>query len=130
MGRFTPILFSLFLIYAGAADALGSCLGDDHHHESDHSNSHRLVSHDHSEQPLWPVIHCPLEKRVGPALQTAQSELTRPDKMTSVRASFLPLSATAALRNNLWLEALFKRILTFTLPYDLARHLSLSILQI
>jgi hypothetical protein len=128
MKRFTLILFSLFLIYAGAADAMGSCLGDGHH-ESHRSDSHGLVGHDHLEEPVWPVIHCPLEKRVGPAIQTAQSHLTRPDKMTPVRVSFLPL-ASAAFRNSLWLEALFRRILTFSLPYDLARHLLLSVLQI
>ena len=79
----------------------------------------------------WPIIHCPTaEKRLGPALRVASANLNRFDQVTSVHASVLPERASPASRNNLWLEALFKRILAFSLPNDLARHLFLSILQI
>ena len=78
-----------------------------------------------------PFIHCPTaEQRLGPALQVASANLNRFDLVTSVHASFVPEPASPASRNNLWLEALFKRILAFSLPNDLARHLFLSILQI
>jgi len=41
-----------------------------------------------------------------------------------------PYAVSATPRNDLWLEAVFKSIVTFSSPIDLARHLFLSILQI
>jgi hypothetical protein len=67
---------------------------------------------------------------VGPALLVASPNLNRFDLVTSIHASFLPEPASPVFRNSVWLEALFKRILTFSLPNDLTRHLFLSILQI
>jgi hypothetical protein len=134
MKRFTVILFSFFLLYAGAVQALRPCLGDDRHHDHpighDHSDSHASVNHDHSTDPSWPVIHCPLAEKVGPAIQVASAKLNHSDKVTLVHASVLSPTASFAFRNSLWLEALFKRIFTFSLPHDLARHLLLSVLRI
>jgi hypothetical protein len=134
MRRFTVILFSLFLLYAEAAQALGPCLGDDRHHDhpfkGDHSASHGSVTHDHSVDVSWPIIHCPPEERLGPAIQAGSAQLTHPDKVMWVHPSFLTATASFAFSNSLWLEALFKRILTFSLPHDLARYLLLSTLQI
>jgi hypothetical protein len=134
MRRFTVILFSFFLLYAGAAQALGPCLDDDGHHDhpfkGHHSDSHGSLNHDHSADPSWPVIHCPLEEKLGPAIQVAPPKLGHLDKVTSLHAPFLPEKASSTFKNSLWLEALFKRILTFSLPDDLARHLFLSVLQI
>jgi hypothetical protein len=78
-----------------------------------------------------PIIHCPTaEQRLGPALQVASPNLNRFDLVTSIHTSLLPEPGSPVFRNSLWLEALFKRILAFSLPNDLARHLFLSILQI
>jgi hypothetical protein len=78
-----------------------------------------------------PVIHCTLRiHQVGPAVQVASAGILRSDKSLALHAAFLPDAVAAVLRNDLWLEALFKKILTFSLPNDLSRHLFLSILQI
>jgi hypothetical protein len=135
MGRLAASLVCFFLVYAGAAQALGACLihdgHSDHQFEGHHFDSGISAAHDHSQSPSWPIIHCPTaEQRLGPALQVASAKLSRLDQVTSAYASFLPEPASPVFRNGLWLEALFKRILTFSLPNDLARHLFLSILQI
>jgi len=57
-------------------------------------------------------------------------EIPRSDKGVALDMVFLPYAVSATLRNDLWLEAVFKRSGTFSLPIDLARHLLLSILQI
>src|SRR4029453_16138364 len=135
MRKITAILFSFFLVYAGAAEALKGCLShedhSDHHFEGHHSDSGISAAHDHSRSPSWPIIHCTtMEQRLGPALQVASANLNRLDQITSVHASFLREPASPASRNNIWREALFKIILTFSFPNDLARHLFLSVLQI
>jgi len=135
MRAIAAILFSFFLVYAGATEALEGCLshdGDsDHHFEGHHSDSGISASHDHSQSPSWPIIHCPSsEQRLGPALQVSSANLNRFDRVTSVHVSFVTEPASSAFRNSLWREALFKRTLAFSLPNDLARHLFLSVLQI
>lgn len=132
MRRLTASLICFFLVYAGAVQALGACLShdnhSDHHLEAHHSDSGVSVTYDHSS---WPIIHCPTaEQQLGPALQVASANLYRFDRVASVHASVVPETGFSVSRNNLWLEALFKRILGFSLPNDLARHLFLSILQI
>ena len=136
MRKVTAILFSFFLVYAGAAEAFKGCLSHedhfDHHHyfEGHHSDSGIQVIHDHSPSPSWPIIHCPAGEQLGPALQVASVNLNRSDLVTSVLTPFFQESASPVSRNSLWREALFKRILAFSLPNDLARHLFLSVLQI
>jgi hypothetical protein len=135
MRKITAILFSDFLVYAEAAEALKGCLShEDHSHhdfEGHHSDSSVSVTHDNSQSSSWPIIHCPIQEQgLGPALHVASANLSRLDQITSVQASFLPETVSPTSRNNLWREALFKRILTFSLPNDLARHLFLSVLQI
>jgi hypothetical protein len=136
MRKITAILFSFFLVYAGAAEALKGCLThEDHsdhlHLEGHHSDSGLSVTHDHSRSPSLPIIHCAtMEQRLGPGLHVASAKLIRLDQITSIHVSFLREPASPVSRNSLWREALFKRILTFSLPNDLARHLFLSVLQI
>jgi hypothetical protein len=135
MRKITAIVFSFFLVYAGAAEALIGCLShedhSDHHFEGHHSDSGISAAYDHSRNSAWPIIHCPTaEERLGPALHVASANLNRFDQITSVHASFLWEPASPASRNSLWQEALFKRILTFSLPNDLSRHLFLSVFQI
>jgi hypothetical protein len=135
MRRLAASLVCFFLIYAGAAHAFIACLGHDghfdHHFEGHHSDSGISAPHDRSRSPGWPIIHCPTaEQRLGPALQVSSLNFYRSDLVTSVHPSFLSEPVSPACRNSLWRDALFKRILAFSLPNDLARHLFLSVLQI
>jgi hypothetical protein len=136
MRKITAILFSFFLVYAGAAEALKGCLTHedhfDHHHSAGHhADSDISLTHDHSRSPSLPIIHCAtMEQRLGPGLQVASAKLIRLDQITSIHVSFLQEPASPVSRNSLWREALFKTALTFSLPNDLARHLFLSVLQI
>jgi hypothetical protein len=135
MRRIAAILFSFFLVYAGVAYASEACLHHNGHShdafQSHHAEHQALAKHDHSPSPSQPIIHCPrVEKRLGPALPVASPKLERLHQVTLVRTLSLPSAAPPTFRNSLWLEALFKRTLTFSLPNDFARHLFLSILQI
>jgi hypothetical protein len=136
MRKTTVILLSFFLVCAGAIDVLKSCPthadnSDHHHFEAHHSDSVTAVTHDHSQSSSWPIIHCAIpEQGPGPGLQVSSANLSRLDQITTVHASFLRETVSPTPRNNLWREAVFKRILTFSLPNDLARHLFLSVLQI
>jgi hypothetical protein len=67
---------------------------------------------------------------VGPAARLASAEIPRSDKGVAIYMVSLRDPVSAMLRNNLWLEAVFKRIVTVSVPIDLARHLFLSVFQI
>ena len=135
MRKLSVIFLSLFLTYAGVAWALEACLR--HHGHSDHSafenrsDIHAQVGHDHSQDPSLPIIHCTsVTHQVGPAARIASAEIPRLDKGVALDLVSFPYTVPATLRNDLWLEAVFKRIVTFSSPIDLARRLFLSILQI
>ena len=128
-------MLSLFLVYAGAVHALEACLSYDghfdHEFESHHSDSGIALSHDRPRSPSGPIIHCPsAKKRLGPTLQVPSLKLSRLNEATWVHVPVLREVAFLTFRNGLWLEALFRRSLVFSLPSDLLRHLFLSILQI
>jgi hypothetical protein len=134
MKRFRIILLSLFVIYGGAAWALEACLGHDGHSDlitPEHRfYSDALLAHDDSQNRSAPVIHCASENQeVGPAVRIASTTIPRPDKASPLHMASFP-DAVSALRNDLWLDAVFRRIVTISLPVDLARHLFLSVLQI
>ena len=129
------IFLSLLIGYAGVAEAMEACLGHDPHpvHASleHHSDSEASASHHGSPAPSVPVIHCILvSQQVGPAVRVASAEFPRSDKVIPLDIASLPGALSAVLSNDLWLKALFKRIVTFSLPNHLARHLFLSVLQI
>jgi hypothetical protein len=135
MKRVATILFSLVLVYGGVAWTLGKCLS----HESQHGHSieHR-ESHTHdatilndSRHSSALVIHCPrAEMRIGPAAQSGPSHLGRWNGVTTVHAHSFYKPASPTFRSSLWMDAVFRRIVTISLPIDLARHLFLSVLQI
>ena len=103
----------------------------DHRVTKDQHNSEALSHHTHSEDQSVPVIHCTLLiHQVGPAVQVAATEIPRLDKGVALHMISLPDAVTVVVRNNLWLEAVFKRIVTSSLPIDFARYLFLSVLQI
>lgn len=133
--RLSVIFLSLFLTYAGAAWALEGCLRLDGHSDrsafENRSDLHESIGHDHSPDPSLPIIHCTsVTHQVGPAARIASAEILRSDRGAAVAVVSFPYSVSATLRNDLWLEAVFKRIVSFSLPIDLARRLFLSILQI
>lgn len=133
--RSSVIFLSLFLTYAGVAWALEACLRHDGHSDhstfENHSDSHSSVVHDHSQAPSLPIIHCTsVTQQVGPVTRVASAEILRSDKGVALDMVSFPYTVSATRRNDLWLEAVFKRIVTFPLPIDLARRLFLSIFQI
>ena len=139
MRRLSAIFLSFVLVYAGAAYALAACLVNHRDHEQPAShevgessvNHHTMTETSSSENSSAPVIHCtPLNQQVGATARTASFELTRSDRIIPLHAASFPEPRSPVLKNDLWLEALFKKILTFSLPNNLSRHLFLSILQI
>jgi hypothetical protein len=133
--KLSIIFLSLFLTYSGVAWALEACLRHDGH--SDHStfenrsDFHGQGVHDHSQDPSLPRIHCPpVTHQMGPVARIASAEILRLDKGAAAAMVSFPYTVSATLRNDLWLEAVFKRIVSVSLPIDLARRLFLSILQI
>jgi hypothetical protein len=67
---------------------------------------------------------------VGPAARIASAEIPRSDKGVAAAMVSFTYTVSATLRNDLWLDAVFRRIVTISLPIDRARHLFLSVLQI
>jgi len=135
MRKLSVVCLSLFLTYAGVAWALEACLRHDGHSDhstfENHSDAHSSVGHDHSPDSSPPIIHCtPVAHQVGPAARIASAEIPRSDKGAALDMVSFPYAVSATSRNDLWLEAVFKRIVTFSSPIDPARHLFLSILQI
>jgi len=129
------LILSVLFLYAGVAWALEACLQHDgysrHAATEHHLDSHGVSSQDNSIDPVVPIFHCTsVNEQVGPGLRVASPEIPRSDKGLALHAAFLPDAAAALLRNDLWLEAFFRQILTFSRPIDVARHLFLSILQI
>jgi hypothetical protein len=129
------LALSIALLYSGVAWTMQACMRHDGHSDhrvtEDHHNSHVSSQHTHPEDQSVPVIHCTLLiHQVGPAVQVAAAEISRSNKSDALHMVSLPDAVSAVLRNNLWLEAVFKRIVTVSLPIDFARHLFLSILQI
>ena len=123
------------VLYAGVAWAMERCL----RHESDpeqfamgdRHDSNSASEFNHSQDPSGPIIHCALvSEQVGPAARGASAEVSRSDRGVGLRGVSIPLALFTVPRNDLWLEALFKRIVTFSRPADLARHLILSVLRI
>ncbi len=128
------IFLSLLISYAGVAWALEACLDHDNHsgHATveRHVNSDLLLTHNDSHEPTVPVIHCTSEQEIGPAVRIASTTISRPDKASPLEIASFSDAVSAAFRNGLWLDAVFRRTVTFSLPIDLARHLFLSVLQI
>jgi len=126
------ILFlSVAFLYSGASTCLGHDGHSDHETAARHTDTDGLVTHNDSHEPTVPVIHCPSQNpEVGPAAQIASTTIPRPDKASALHISYLSDAASAALKNDLWLDAVFRRIVTFPSPIGLARHLFLSVLQI
>ena len=133
--KLSVIFLSLFLSYAGVAWALEACLGhadrSDHAIQEHHPDSNTLVGHDHPQDPSETVIHCArLSQQLGPAVRIASAEISRPDKGFALHMGPISDAVSATLRNDLWLDAVFRRIITISFPVALARHLFLSVLQI
>src|SRR5262245_27827376 len=129
------LALSIALLYSGVAWAFETCLWHDGH--SDHGviedlhNSEASSQHTHPEDQSMPVIHCTLlTHQVGPGVQAAVTGIPLSDKGVAPPPIAFADALSSVLKNMLWLEAVFKRIVTFSLLVDLARHLFLSVLQI
>jgi hypothetical protein len=126
---------TFFLLYSGVAWAMAACLRSHGHSQDlaidDHHKSQTAFESNHPQEPSVPVIHCmPMSEEVGPAARFASAEIRRSEKGVSLDTASPCDALSAVLRNDLWLEALFKRIFAFSLPIDLSRHLFLSVLRI
>src|SRR6266545_1176813 len=124
--KLSVVWLSLFLTYAGVAWALEACLRHDGHsnHSTFENHSHSSVGDDHSPNPFLPIIHCtPVAHQVGTAARIASVQIPSSDKGVALHMVSLPYAVSAVLRNDLWLEAVFKRIVTVSLPIDFSRHL-------
>lgn len=129
------VALTFFLLYSGVAWAMAACLRSHGHSQDaaidDHHNSQAAFESNHSQDPSVPVIHCaPMSDEVGPAARLTSTEIRRSEKDVSLHTASPRDALSAVPRNDLWLEALFKRIVTFSLPIDFARHLFLSVLRI
>jgi len=118
------LALSIALLYSGVAWTMETCMRHDGHSDhrvtEDHHNSEALPQHTHPEDQSVPVIHCTLLiHQVGPAVQVAAIGMPRSDKGVALHAAFLPHTVATVVRNNLWLEALFKHILRVSFPTDL-----------
>ena len=133
--RSSAIFLSLLLTYAGVAWSFETCLRYDGHSDhavvENHSDFHGQVGHDHSPESSLPIIHCTsVTPQVGPVARLASAETPRSDKGVALDRVSFSYAVSATIRNDLWLEAVFKRIVTISLPIDLARQLFVSVLQI
>ena len=129
------LALSLALLYSGVAWTMEACRRHDGHSDhrvaQDHHNSEASSQHTHPEDQSVPVIHCTLLiHEVCPAAQVAATEIRLSDKDVGLPPASFPDEFSFVLKNVLWLEALFQRNVTFSLPNDPSRHLFLSILQI
>jgi hypothetical protein len=129
------IFLSLLIFYSGIAWALEACLRhgvhSDHGTVENRSDSHVLVGHDDPRDPSVPVVYCiPASQEIGPMARIASAQIPRPDKGAALYMVSLSDAVSSQLKNDLWLAAVFRRIVTFSLPIDLARYLFLSVLQI
>jgi len=133
MKRVAIVVFSLLMIHAGIAWAIEACLEDDHHaeHAKPRSDSRAFVSHSDSQDPSVPVLHCTsVSQEIGPMARVALAEIPRSSKVIPLEQASLHGAFSAALGNGLWLDAVFRRIVTISLPINLSRHLFLSVLQV
>jgi len=62
--------------------------------------------------------------------RVALAEIPRSSKVIPLEQASLHGAFSAALGNGLWLDAVFRRIVTISLPINLSRHLFLSVLQV
>lgn len=129
------ITLSIAMLYSGVAWAMENCLRDDAH-SSQAASEHRHDSqtpahHGQPGDPSLPIIHCTsVMHHPGPAALGSSARLTRLWEAVPLSAFLASGAISPEFKNNLWLDALFKRMLTFSFTPDLPRHLFFSVLQI
>lgn len=128
------IALSMAFLYSGVAWAMEACVRHDSHADyaavQEHHLSHRSLEHAHAHDSV-PVIHCgSWSDQAGPAVRRTSTEIRRSDKSVAFHPASPPGTHSAVLRNDLWLEAVFRKLAEFFLPVDLDRHLFLSVFQI
>jgi hypothetical protein len=131
-------VLAVALVYSGVAWA--TCLRDGHSHDSAVENNHEQGhGHDHagsknqhdSQEPSAPIIHCTsFFNHVGPGVVVTSFHLESSGKLVALHGALIPEAVSQEARNNLWLNSLFRRILTFSFSFGRTRHLFLSVLQV
>ena len=135
------IVLAIALLYSGVAWAIDNCLREDghshrsaveNHHGQGHGHDHASSkNHQDSQQGPAPIIHCrSLFNHVGPGVVVTSFRLGSDGKIVALHASLIPEAGSQEAGNNLWLNSLFRRILTFSLPFARPRYLFLSVLQV
>lgn len=138
------VVLSISMLYSGVAWAIDNCLREhghsdhatlEHRHDQEHGHDHDLgssIDHNDFQDPAIPIIHCTSLFHPGePGAVVASFNLKRLGKAAPLHASFAPEAISPEIKNNLWLQSLFKRILNFSFfPLDHTRHPFSSVLQI
>ena len=128
------LALSVALMYSGVAWAIDNCLretGHSHGAEAEHDHAHQQSDRDTSQDASDPIIHCTsLFPQAAPAAVVKSFTLVKAEKALALYVTASSHAISEFPRNAVWLQALFKRILTFSLRFDRTRHLSLSVLQI
>ena len=128
------LVLSIALMYSGVAWAIDNCLrGTGHSHDAGGEHDH---AQQHSDDPPSqdasdPIIHCTrLFPEAGPAAVVKSFTLGDAGKILPLYVAPGLGAISQLARTNVWLQALFKRTLIFSSPFDRTRHLFLSVLQI
>ena len=128
------IALSLALLFSGVAWTMEACVHHDEHTDQALARNHhssQVSSKNTDAHHAVPVIHCAsVSEQMGPAALMASIEVRHSDKGIALDAVSFPYVLSAARPNTLWLDALFRKAVSISLPNDLARHLFLSVLQI
>lgn len=128
------IILSVALMYSGVAWAVNNCLREHAHTEQDveehrHDHHHSEDTKD-SHQSSDPIVHCSsLFHHAGPSTIVTSFNLLKSGKALPLYFSSIPDLVFPETKINVWLQSLFKRILTVPFPTD-RPHLFLSVLQI
>ena len=133
---FAVLALSIALMYSGVAWAIDNCLRDAGHSHDDagaehdhapHHSDHNRPSRDSSD----PILHCTsLFPETVPATVVKAFTLAEAGKVLPLYIAADLGAITQSGHTNAWLQALFKRTLTFSSLFDRTRYLSLSVLQI
>jgi len=135
MKHFRVVILSLFLLNAGAAWALNSCLHlHDHFHggASLSTESHRGENlFDNSADRLDSDPHCAyLHFKIDPGICTTTTQAALFAVGAALNGSASMASVAQSETKDLWLRSVFRRFSSFLALRDLSHHLFFSVLQI
>ena len=129
-------VLSVAVLYSGVAWAFEPCLRSvEHPHSGEPQHHHddtQATPEDNSQLPAAPIIHCtPIVLQIAPAEPVKPFGF--PDQAKSIphqAYSFSVSTNSPHSKDCLWLEAVFRRGLIFSLSNSPALHLFLPVFQI